>query len=132
MLASWRSSSDSAELPEIKVLRVPPGWRANEESYVFNEAAMREVYVALETYEQEIGIWMRAYFELAEKSEIHAKSLESGLKSLKTQLDSERREWKAALSRARSPGFGVFAGVGYTTSGSVEGIAGAGFVWKLF
>lgn len=132
LLASWRSWSDSAELPEIVVLRVPQGWQTSEESYVFNEAAMREVYVALETYEREIDIWMKAYYELAERSELYAKGLESGLKSLRATLDAERRAWNAALRRARSPGFGVFGGIGYASSGSVEAVAGAGFVWRLF
>lgn len=51
---------------------------------------------------------------------------------IKESHEAERREWQRALRRAKSPGLGVFAGAGYTTGGSVQGVVGVGLVWKVF
>lgn len=57
----------------------------------------------------------------------------SQIAEVKDFLAAERTANKAALRRARSPGFGVFAGAGYVPVGSeVRFVVGIGLVWKVF
>lgn len=52
--------------------------------------------------------------------------------NIKREHEADRAQWKKALRQSKTPGFGVFAGVGYTTNQEVEGVVGFGLVWKLF
>lgn len=60
-------------------------------------------------------------------------SIEEQISAVKESLAAERTANKAALRRARSPGFGVFAGAGYAPVGSeVRFVVGVGLVWRVF
>jgi phage tail-like protein len=83
-------------------------------------------------YRLERDAWEKAYYELKEMDEAYSQSMRNQLSGLRVQLDNERAAWKSALRKSRSPGFGVFAGAGYTASGQVEGVIGVGWVWKIF
>jgi hypothetical protein len=113
------------------LIRVPPGWTADTEGYYLNAEALSSLTAASKTYRLERDAWEKAYYELSRESLQFSESLETQMKELRRQLDSERGAWKSAIRRARSPGFGVFAGVGYTSSG-IEPVIGVGVVWKLF
>lgn len=58
--------------------------------------------------------------------------MQAQISDVKETLIAERKSSKAALSKARRPGLGVFAGAGYTTNGSVQGVVGVGLVWRVF
>lgn len=47
-------------------------------------------------------------------------------------LADKDRQIKTERAKAKRPGLGVFAGVGYTTDSSVDGVVGIGLVWKMF
>jgi hypothetical protein len=103
-----------------------------EEGYLANEEALRTVYSAIRTYREERDAWERAYHELSERSESYASDMKRSLAGLQRALDEERAAWRSSLRRARSPGFGVFAGVGYSAGGEINAVAGVGLVWKIF
>jgi hypothetical protein len=127
----WPRSSYSAEAPEVKLIRVPPGWTAKEDGYFLNTEALSSLTAAAKTYRLERDAWEGAYHELSGKSEAYAAEMKRSIAGLRAQLDDERAAWKSALRKAKTPGFGVFIGAGYT-GGGVEPVIGAGMVWRLF
>jgi hypothetical protein len=124
-------SSYSADEPPIVLIHTPPGWTTPTEGYFLDVKTMSDMTAAIKTYRLERDAWQDAYQELSEKSEKFGIDMRKSLSDLRGQLEEERAAWKAELSRARSPGFGVFAGAGYTGS-AVEVVVGVGAVWKLF
>ncbi|MDR1510668.1 MAG: hypothetical protein LBS53_13645 [Synergistaceae bacterium] len=96
-----------------------------------NAEALSSLTAAAKTYRLERDAWESAYRELSEQSEGYAADMKKSLDTLRGQLDEEREGWRAAVRRAKSPGFGVFAGVGYT-GGGIEAVVGVGVVWKIF
>ena len=115
----------SAELPEIKLNRVPDG-------YVINEEGLRTVYSAIRTYREERDAWESAYNDLSVKYTAFAEDVRHEINNIKQSISDERVEWAKAIRKAKMPGLGVFLGGGYTSGGSVEVVVGAGIVWKLF
>ena len=115
----------SAELPQIKLNRVPDG-------YVINEAGLRTVYSAIRTYREERDAWEVAYNDLSVKYTAFAEDVRQEINDIKQSISDERVEWAKAIRKAKMPGLGVFLGGGYTSGGSVEVVVGAGIVWKLF
>jgi hypothetical protein len=84
----------------------------------------------VQTYRTERDVWAESYNELSDESLSHAAEQRENIAALKLQLDRERAEWKKALrgaKNAKNPGFGVFAGAGYTGSG-YEAVIGVGIV----
>jgi hypothetical protein len=124
-------SSYGAEAPEIILRHVPPGWTAEDEGYFLNSEALSSLTAAAKTYRLERDAWEQAYHELSEKSEEYAAGMKRSMTELRGQIDAERASWKSALRRSRSPGFGVFGGIGYTGSG-YEAVVGVGIVWRIF
>lgn len=59
-------------------------------------------------------------------------SIVAQVEAVRDSLAVERASNKAALRKARAPGFGVFGGVGYTSNGEVQGVVGVGLVWRVF
>ena len=121
-----------AEAPEVVLIRVPPGWTATEEGYFLNAEALASLTAAAKTYRLEREAWETAYYELSDKADEYRRVTEEQTAILKNQIDEERAAWRAETRKARGPGFGVFAGVGYTGGGGVEAVVGVGVVWKIF
>lgn len=115
-------------MPEVQLIRVPPGWSASEEGYFLNAVALAELTAAAKTYRLERDAWERAYYELVETSDAFRGSVEEQVAALREQLDAERSAWRASLNRSKRPGIGVFAGVGHRG----EAVAGVGVVWRIF
>lgn len=115
--------------------RVPAGWTAPKTFYVLDEEAERQTIIALETYEERLSIWRSAYEELYQKAETYRLDMESRwarvLREIEDMKTIHRKELSEAKSRTRSPGFGVFTGIGYSSSGNVESVVGVGIVWKF-
>ena len=111
--------------------RVPAGWVAPEISYVLNEEAERQTIIALETYEEKLILWQNAYDELYQKAESYRLDMESRwirvMRDIEDMKTMHKKELKAARSRARSPGVGVFAGFGYS-DGEFNPTVGVGIV----
>ena len=114
----------SAELPQIKLNRVPD-W------YVINEEGLRTVYSAIRTYREERDAWEAAYNDLSVKYTAFAEDVRQEINDIKQSISDERVEWAKAIRKAKMPGLGVFLGGGYTSNGSVEAVVGVGIVWKL-
>jgi hypothetical protein len=92
---------------------------------------MQEITAMVQTYREEREIWAESYNDLSDKAAYHAAEQRENLAALKNQLENERAEWRKALRGAKKPGFGIFAGAGYTGSG-YEAVIGVGVVWRLF
>jgi RNA polymerase-binding transcription factor DksA len=92
---------------------------------------MQEITAMAQTYRTERDIWAESYKDLSDKATAHAAEQRENLAALRAQIENERSAWKGELRKAKSPGFGIFAGVGYTGSG-VEAVVGVGVVWRLF
>jgi hypothetical protein len=99
---------------------------------VINEEGLRTVYRAIRTYREERDAWEQAYNELSAQSTAFAEDVRREISEIKQSIADERVEWKRALRKAKMPGLGLFLGCGYTSSGSVEAVAGVGIVWRLF
>ena len=125
MLVLLPKLSYSAELPQIKLHRVPEG-------YVINEEGLRTVYSAIRTYREERDAWEQAYNELSAQSTAFAEDVRREIAEIKQSIADERVEWKRALRKAKMPGLGFFVGGGYTSGGAAEAVAGAGIVWRMF
>lgn len=93
------------------------------------EAAGRDILIGWKKDREERDIYKTAVknaeAELRELRDMVTKEFAS----MKNAHEAERAAWKRKL---RSPGFGVFAGVGYTTNDSVEGVLGLGFVVRFW
>lgn len=115
--------------------RVPAGWIAPEIVYVLNEEAERQTIIALETYEEKLELWRDAYDTLYGKAEAYRADMEARWARVMRDIGDMRaahgKALRAAESRARSPGFGVFAGVGYS-NGEFNPSVGIGVVWRWF
>jgi hypothetical protein len=96
-----------------------------------NAEALSSLTAAAKTYRLERDAWEGAYRELSEKSAKYAEDMRSSLAELRGQLDDERAAWKREVRKAKGPGVGVFAGVGYA-GGGVEAVVGVGVVWRVF
>ena len=118
-------------MPEVVLIRVPPGWTAQTEGYYLNAEALSNLTAAAKTYRLERDEWERAFGKLSDEADIYKSTIEAQLAGLKNQLNRERDAWSRDIRRARSPGFGIFAGVG-VVPGGVEAVAGVGVVWKVF
>jgi hypothetical protein len=116
----------------VVLIRVPPGWTATDEGYFLNAEALSNLTAAVKTYRLERDAWESAYYELSKSSESYAVEMRRSVKDLQRQIDDERTAWRSSLRRARAPGAGVFAGVGYTSGGAAEAVIGVGMVWRVF
>jgi hypothetical protein len=114
------------------LIRVPPGWTATDEGYFLNAEALSSLTAAAKTYRLERDAWESAYYELSQNSKSYAAETRHSVSNLQKQIDDEREAWKSSLRRARAPGAGIFAGVGYTSGGTAEAVVGIGLVWKIF
>ncbi len=119
-------------MPEVVLIRVPPGWQAQTEGYYLNAEALSNLTAAAKTYRLERDEWIKAFDDLFDESELFRVTIEAQLADLRGQLQRERDAWQRDIKRARSPGFGIFAGVGVTSSGGIEPVAGVGVVWRVF
>ncbi len=109
---------------------VPKGWVAPQIAYVASEEFSQETTESIEGYEERLSMWQEAYFELSRESEAYAKTMETRWRKALSDLNSLEKRHKRELRRARSPGFGPFAGIAYTTDGDFRGVVGIGFVWR--
>jgi hypothetical protein len=111
---------------------VPPGWTSESEGYYLNTEALSSLAAASKTYRLERDAWEKAYYEISDKAEQFRGTVEAQISELRLQLEDERNAWRSALRKARSPGFGLFAGAGYSASGEINAVVGVGVVWKIF
>lgn len=96
-----------------------------------NELALRGLTGAARTYRLERDAWEQAYGELFDMSAAFQAETQGRILGLNEQLDAERSAWGKEVRRARSFGFGVFAGAGIVPGG-FEPVVGAGIVWRIF
>lgn len=99
-----------------------------------DEPTMVDFATAAMTYEAELKVWQTAYNELNIKFESALSGFDKRLDLIQQEHDRVVESYKTSLSKAKraskSPGFGVFAGLGLSKDGP-EAVVGIGFVLKF-
>ena len=111
---------------------VPKGWNSPTEGYWMTEQAGRDVLTGWKIDREQKTIYMNALEESEQKIAQLKEIVSEEFANIKRAHDEDRAQWQKELRRARLPGIGFFAGIGYTTNNKIEGVAGVGIVWKIW
>lgn len=119
-------------LPASAWTYVPAGWTATEPGYWGTEQDGRDTLEAIRTYREERDAWRKAFEAAQDENRAFQEKMEQRFTALEESLEAERAAWKREIRKARSPGFGMFAGYGLDSRGEGNFVIGAGLVWKVF
>ena len=111
---------------------VPKGWTSPTEGYWMTEQAGRDVLTGWKIDREQKIIYMNALEESDQKLAQLKEIVSEEFADIKRAHEEDRAQWQKELRRARLPGIGFFAGIGYTTNNKIEGVAGVGIVWKIW
>ena len=111
-----------------EIQSVPQGWRTPSRGYWMTEAAGRDILIGWKKDREERDIYKAAVKNAEAELKALRDMVTEEFAAMKDAHEADRAAWKKKL---RSPGLGVFAGVGYTTNDSVEGVVGLGFVVRF-
>ena len=111
---------------------IPKGWTSPTDGYWMTEQAGRDVLTGWKIDREQKIIYMGALEESEQKIAQLKETVSEEFANIKRAHDEDRASWQKELRRARSPGIGFFAGIGYTTNNKIEGVAGVGIVWKIW
>lgn len=121
----------STPTTEIKFDYVPQGYVSPAEGYWLDVPTGRNLLHMVRTYRERAEYWEREHGALSEEFSAYIDKTDARLTGIESSIEAERKAWNRELRKSRLPSLGVFAGIGYTTSGSVEGVVGVGVVWKI-
>lgn len=107
---------------------MPPGWTASDEGYYLNAEALSNLTAAAKTYRLERDAWEKSYRDLSERSKAYGQTVQAQLAALREEINAENAVWGKKVRKARSPGLGVFAGLGHDG----DAVVGIGAVWRVF
>jgi hypothetical protein len=135
-------------MPEVRLIRVPPGYETTEDGYFLDIEALTDLTTASVTYRKERDAWVDSYYALADRARKHGNDLESQIVGLKIELARERTDWQewgdakdrahkielaTVKAKAKMPGFGAYAGLGYDPfGGGWRFSVGMGLIWKVW
>lgn len=111
---------------------VPEGWITPDSGYWMPEADGRDMLTAWRTDREEKLIYQAALEESDARTQQLKELVTEEFAAIKEAHEADRRQWQKELRRSRAPGIGVFAGIGYTTDQSWQGVVGAGIVYKVW
>ena len=111
---------------------IPKGWTSPTDGYWMTEQAGRDVLTGWKIDREQKIIYMGALEESEQKIAQLKEIVSEEFANIKRAHDEDRASWQKELRRARLPGIGFFAGIGYTTNNKIEGVAGVGIVWKIW
>lgn len=97
-----------------------------------NEQAGRDMLIGWKKDREERDIYKAAAEESDKKMAELKDVVTEEFANIKAANEADRKQWKKELFKAKAPGIGIFAGVGYTSQGSIDGVVGFGLVWKLW
>jgi uncharacterized protein YbbK (DUF523 family) len=96
------------------------------------EQAGRDVLTGWKIDREQKAIYMDALEESERKLAQLKEVVTEEFSNIKKEHEADRAQWKKEIRKAKSPGIGFFAGIGYTTNNKIEGVAGVGIVWKIW
>lgn len=131
LLLSFPLFSERAEA-SAEIEYIPKGWTSPTDGYWMTEQAGRDVLTGWKIDREQKIIYMGALEESEQKIAQLKEIVSEEFANIKRAHDEDRAQWQKELRRARSPGIGFFAGIGYTTNNKIEGVAGVGIVWKIW
>ena len=117
--------------PRIEFNYVEKGYVSAERGFWADYETGELILRGLRQWRSERDHWERKYEELSADNLTYLNDQARLWKEAEDSINSERMAWNRELRKSRLPSLGVFAGIGYTTSGSVEGVVGVGIVWKI-
>jgi len=132
MLSMTNCAYSSTPKTEIKFDYVPQGYVSPSEGYWLDVPTGRNLLHMIRTYREKAEYWEREHGALSDEFRAYIDQTNERLTGIESSIETERKAWKNEIRKAMAPGFGIFAGVGYGTDGNVQGVAGAGIVWKLW
>lgn len=106
------------------------GFLAEESGYWTNEYSGRLILQALKTYRLDRDHWREMYWEQNTASIEYADKVMLRIDQLEKDFVAREAAWRKELRKSKLPGFGVFAGPAYCTSGEFQLAVGFGLVWK--
>lgn len=120
-------SASAAELLAPIVMRVPPGWQADEEGYFLNPTALQYLVADAESWEKTAAVWEGAYTELSDRYQAYIKETKTRFLQMEADIEQEREQWRRKVQQERCrPGIGIFGG--YGIGGATFGV---GLVWRV-
>ena len=111
---------------------IPKGWTSPTDGYWMTEQAGRDVLTGWKIDREQKAIYMNALEDSEQRLAQLKEVVGEEFADIKRAHDEDRAQWQKELRRARLPGIGFFAGIGYTTNNKIEGVAGVGIVWKIW
>lgn len=122
---SYEISPQTAVSIPNRVVHATKGYVTPSDGYWMSENVGREILTAWKTAEEKVVFYENKIEEILASQEAFIASAEKKTNDIYAAA-------KKAVASAKRPGLGVFAGGGYTTDGSVQGVVGIGLVWKVF
>lgn len=86
----------------------------------------------IQTYRERSEYWEKAHGSISSEFRIYIDQTNERLSNIEAAIEAERTAWKKEISKAKTPGFGVFAGAAYGSSGDPQAVIGVGLVWKIW
>lgn len=128
---------DFLEVPSPEeIISVKKGYETPYDGYFMSIETGRDVLTAWAIAEKKADYLEKKVEELLNNQQAFIVSVSEKTDSIsdaaQKALAEKDRQIKAERAKAKRPGIGVFAGVGYTTDSNVEGVVGVGLVFKIW
>lgn len=135
MLTSLDYSIPSASIAANKADNVTINYqfKVTDGGYWCDDATGRKILEALRTYRLQNEALKSDYDSLVAAYTSYITETKQNISTLERLFEIERQEWKAEVTKAKSPGIGIFAGPGYAVNNKeIDFVIGIGFVWKIW
>ena len=111
---------------------MPQGFSAPATGYWADESTGRNMLYMIQTYRERSEYWEKAHGSISAEFRIYIDQTNERLSNIEAAIEAERTAWKKEIRKAKAPGFGVFAGAAYGSSGDPQAVIGVGLVWKIW
>ena len=115
-LILWLTGS-TLSLPSFAEWKaVPEGYTTTEPGYFGTLQDGRDTLAALQTHRQTSERWKAAYSDLRTEFLTTTEDIQKQMKALETQINNERKAWKAEIARGKTNTLlwiAVAGGIGY-------------------
>lgn len=132
VLALWLLNTGAVRANGDEIYPISAGWTSTSGGYFMTEDFARDVLAGWQTDKADKETYKRGFEQAQTEAETLRAQLNAAIATYEEAQALERAAYKQELRRARSIGFGPFAGYGRASNGKWEACVGFGLVWKLF
>ena len=101
--------------------------------YWCDDSTGRKILEVLRTRREQLEELQSAYTTLERNYYDYISQSKKELDTLEKLFNDERKQWKAEVRKAYSPGLGIFAGPAYGfNEEKIDFVVGIGLVWRLW